>query len=394
MPPRWRFKRQVIVSGVVLLAVIWLLLVLQEQPPVIEDQEFLLAKYVHSQEGKGGAWYIPNSWLEDTTSPPQTIVEAAKLASRRAQALPQRQLPYSAIPLIVHQTWKNTQPETWSPAVRHSTEQWLRAVETDGMAYFLWDDEGIKQFMLTFEPALQTQFYALSSNVERTDVFRILVSKWIGGVYGDMDTEPLRNPAHWIDATDIQPWQDPRTNATYNSTASVRAIIGLEADCPPDGDSYWRMGYTYPVQLTQWSFAWAPGHPILQRFVETWSARMRRMSSGAGMRDWDPLMLTGPAAFTEAVQGVLNETAGLRWNALTGLEDGGRSCLVLVADEADSPGRGKYGNMGSKPLTDPSARLLHRAQGSWRKFDLVVEYGKFCRTVFGRCRGWTKVPHS
>ena len=48
--------------------------------------------------------------------------------------------------------------------------------------------------------------------------------------------------------------------------------------------------------------------------------------------------------------------------------------------------------MGSKAVTDPDARLHHHALGSWRRFDLVVEYGKFCRTMFGWCKTWTKVP--
>lgn len=59
-----------------------------------------------------------------------------------------------------------------------------------------------------------------------------------------------------------------------------------------------------------------------------------------------------------------------------------------------SPGRGKYGNMGSKPVGHPDARLVHHALGSWRHFDVWVEYGKFCRTVFGLCRDWSKVPSS
>lgn len=50
--------------------------------------------------------------------------------------------------------------------------------------------------------------------------------------------------------------------------------------------------------------------------------------------------------------------------------------------------------MGSKPVTDPSARLRHLAQGSWRNFDWKVEMGKFCRTVLGRCRDWSKTPGS
>jgi alpha 1,6-mannosyltransferase len=48
--------------------------------------------------------------------------------------------------------------------------------------------------------------------------------------------------------------------------------------------------------------------------------------------------------------------------------------------------------MGSKAYTDPQARLAHHAMGSWHKFDMAVEYGKFCRTFFGMCRDWTKVP--
>jgi hypothetical protein len=48
--------------------------------------------------------------------------------------------------------------------------------------------------------------------------------------------------------------------------------------------------------------------------------------------------------------------------------------------------------MGSKPITDPDARVLHRGQGSWKTINLKVELGKFCRTVFGGCRDWSKVP--
>lgn len=48
--------------------------------------------------------------------------------------------------------------------------------------------------------------------------------------------------------------------------------------------------------------------------------------------------------------------------------------------------------MGSKAVTDPAARVWHRAQGSWRSFDLKVEYGKFCRSFFGMCKDWAKQP--
>jgi hypothetical protein len=64
-------------------------------------------------------------------------------------------------------------------------EKWLgHCVEEEhgGMAYFLWDDDGVLQLLKEYEPAFLETFEELPANVERTDVFRILVSKYIGGI--------------------------------------------------------------------------------------------------------------------------------------------------------------------------------------------------------------------
>jgi hypothetical protein len=50
------------------------------------------------------------------------------------------------------------------------------------MAYFLWDDTGVTRFLERYEPGFTEQFSALAANVERSDVFRVLVSKHIGGI--------------------------------------------------------------------------------------------------------------------------------------------------------------------------------------------------------------------
>lgn len=99
------------------------------------------------------------------------------------------------------------------------------------------------------------------------------------------------------------------------------------------------MGYLLPTQLTQWAFAWAPGHPVLQTFidhifeeVQTVSAhhagQLHSQSTQTELQGLDPIALTGPVAFTHAVQSWLGTTTGLRWNALSGLQDGGKSKLV------------------------------------------------------------------
>jgi hypothetical protein len=119
----------------------------------------------------------------------------------------------------------------------------------------------------------------------------------------------------------------------------VSIILGIEADCSPDKNDYWRMGYSYPVQLTQWALASAAGHPVLLRFMDTLQRRLSNVASRYGgdlstmeaakeLRQIGPLSLTGPVAVTVAAMTWLEEQVGLRWNALTGLFDGGRSKLV------------------------------------------------------------------
>jgi mannosyltransferase OCH1-like enzyme len=314
-------------------------------------------------------------------------------------------MSHTTIPLIVHQTWKNTNIETWTDTMCDCVERWLGHALEGPFAYFLWDDNGIIEFLNQYEPAFIERFTALAANVERSDIFRVLVAKHVGGIYGDLDTYPLRAPATWIAPSDLAPWVDMETGASYNFTGPVSAIFGIEADCPPDTDDYWRLGYTNPVQLTQWALASAPQHPVLVRFMDTLLQRLDEVASHHGgtlkspsafreLKSLDPLLLTGPDAITVSTQTWLGEIAGLRWNALTGLYDGGRSKLVddvvILPITGFSPGRSEYGNMGSKPITDPAARLLHHAQGSWRYFNLRVEVGKFCRTFLGMCKDWSK----
>lgn len=128
------------------------------------------------------AWYIPPGWLEGSDATVENIIDAATLALNASRSLPERQIPHSVIPLIIHQTWKDTNYDQWPETFRRSAETWLSGVDNGNMAYFLWDDNGIALFMRHFAPEIESLFYALPSNVERSDLFRVLVSKWIGGI--------------------------------------------------------------------------------------------------------------------------------------------------------------------------------------------------------------------
>ncbi|KAJ9605805.1 hypothetical protein H2200_009654 [Cladophialophora chaetospira] len=285
------------------------------------------------------AWYIPPHWLASADVKPVTIVDAALIASQAATANHHRLISHSSIPLILHQTWKSRRIETWSELLRNSVEKWLEYVVSDDMAYFFWDDEGVTRLLDHFEPDFVDHFHSLPTNVERSDVFRVLVLKWFGGIYADVDTQALRKPAGWVSTSDLAPWTDPVSEIRYTSNSSINLILGIEADCPPDGNEYWRMGYTYPVQLTQWALASSSSHPVLLRFMETLTYYLQAIADRNGgdlkspdalreLRRIGPLSLTGPVAITGATQSWLKTKTGLRWNALTGLHDGGRSKAV------------------------------------------------------------------
>lgn len=386
------------------------------------QQRFPLAwQHIQQVNRTGGAWYIPPSW-QGNHSEPQTILEAVQFASHAAMLAPHRQIPYSNIPLMVHQKWNDNDLTRLNEDLLAYVEKWVGfSVSANDtfreMAYFWWADDGVAMLVKEKEKDFLHDFQTMFSRVERVDIFRVLVCKWFGGIYGDVDTEPLKHPAEWIRKEDISVWVDEQTGDSYGKEVAieeeptaaglehgpVNLLWGLEADTDPDTDQYWRMGYNYPVQLTNWAMASARQHPVLSRFMDRLLVKLEvekqealETPAGEQKKEHDPLTRTGPAAVTEATMIWLKKQVGLRWNALTGLHDGGRAKLasdVLVLPMTGfSPGRGKYGNMGSKPFSDPDARLAHHAMGSWHKFDATVEYGKFCRTFFGRCKDWSKVP--
>ncbi|KAL7789165.1 glycosyltransferase family 32 protein [Trichoderma ceciliae] len=421
-----RRLRLLLLSALAFSVAFWLLSGGQQQETpdfdakLLEQKYPLVWKHIHSFAGVGGAWFIPPSWVADGQEPPRDIVEAAILASRAALSVRERQIAFSNIPLLMHQIQIGAthRIDTWKAEVIPCVEQWLEYSvspnDSAPMAYFFWDSEGVTLFMKKYEAEFLSDFNSIFTPVERADIFRVLACEYLGGIYADRDTEPLRHPADWIGPSDLSRWIDDITGKSYgfkkpeeeaadhaaNRTQPVNLIWGLEADTDPNSNTYWRMGYTYPVQLTQWAMASAPGHPALQQFMRNIRAevRLEKEATSYDPKRADPLTRTGPAAVTLATSLWLERTVGFRWNALTGLKDGGKSKLVadalILPITGFSPGRGKFRNMGSKPITDPDARLVHHALGSWRKFDILVEYGKFCRTAFALCRDWPKVPSS
>ncbi|GKU06890.1 unnamed protein product [Fusarium langsethiae] len=204
------------------------------------------------------------------------------------------------------------------------------------MAYFFWDDAGMRALVNEFEKDFIDRYDSILTPVERSDVFRILVCEHFGGIYGDLDTELIRHPATWINPSDIGTWTDPTTGRSYVNhndsvtpdykTPTANLLWGLEADNDPDSDAYWRQSYTYPQQLSQWTFAVAPQHPVFLQYMYNLYNFMEYSDTTA--QNSGPLKRTGPAAVTLATKSWLEDRVGFRWASLAGVSDGGKSKLV------------------------------------------------------------------
>lgn len=80
--------------------------------------------------------------------------------------------------------------------------------------------------------------------VLKADLVRYLLVFTFGGVYTDTDTiclKPIRN------------WGDGKPD--------ISLIVGVEADAKDIPD--WEKSYGRQLQMVQWTFAAAPGHPVL-----------------------------------------------------------------------------------------------------------------------------------
>ena len=167
----------------------------------------------------------------------------------------------------------------------------------------------------------------------------------------------LQHPSQWIHDGDLEQWTDSSTDRSYSLEApqtkryiappnspsnyqhvlslykedsvDVGAIYGIEADTAPDKDDYWHMGYSYPVQITNWALAMAPHHPTASRYLGQLGDRIR--SNATNLAELDPLDLTGPPALTKAIKTYCEDSsAQFRWDAVSGLNDppGGRGKVV------------------------------------------------------------------
>lgn len=90
------------------------------------------------------------------------------------------------IPKIVHFTWKTQDPPG---EMGRYYDGWKRL--HPGWDIRLWTDASMREFVATDYPELLEIYDAYPRNIQRADSFRYMVLNRFGGIYSDLDVEPL-----------------------------------------------------------------------------------------------------------------------------------------------------------------------------------------------------------
>lgn len=101
--------------------------------------------------------------------------------------------PYSKFPKIIHQVWHvmpggpTEIPDKWKP----SQEAWQK-FHPDHQ-YILWTNEKSRNYIAEMEPDFLSTYDNLEYEIQRIDAIRYVFLKHMGGIYSDLDLQPMCN---------------------------------------------------------------------------------------------------------------------------------------------------------------------------------------------------------
>lgn len=90
------------------------------------------------------------------------------------------------IPRVVHLTWKTKEniPEKWKP----SLNAWKRM---KGITVRFWTDRDLEEFVTSQWPSELPRYLAWPKQIQRVDHARYMILYTFGGIYCDLDIEPV-----------------------------------------------------------------------------------------------------------------------------------------------------------------------------------------------------------
>jgi hypothetical protein len=112
------------------------------------------------------------------------------------------------VPKIFYQTWKTT---TLPKKFALNRDEWLKSLGP-GWKTPLLTDEDLRHLVAKNVPQHLKAYDRFTENIERVDFARY-VMMWLGGVYADLDTYPLKSIKPFVAMGKIVLGQEPREHA-------------------------------------------------------------------------------------------------------------------------------------------------------------------------------------
>lgn len=235
------------------------------------------------------------------------------------------------IPKIITQTHR-------SPEVNQALRvTWINA--NPGFKYFFYDDEDCRKIVSKFYPHFLESYDKLPLKAQKADFFRYMAIHLHGGVYADVDTickAPLES---------------------YINFESESMVVGIEMlmGCYKRSMNEYLNEYFAPEQFSQYVFAAAPRHPVLQALLLTIHSSIMKFTDEQlrilCRNHRFVLDLTGPFAFTRAVN----------FQLATQPDHG-----IFILPQL-SWGYARWHNPDIHPMESSEVKVIHLCEGSWRE---------------------------
>jgi len=102
----------------------------------------------------------------------------------------------TSIPKVIYQTWKTKQvPEE----MQKYRNKWLKQYPASkGWKHVLLDDNDLLQLVQTHFPQYVSAYQGFRKNIERVDFARYVLLYAHGGIYSDLDVDPLKDISVWL----------------------------------------------------------------------------------------------------------------------------------------------------------------------------------------------------
>ncbi|GAV50669.1 hypothetical protein ZYGR_0Z00920 [Zygosaccharomyces rouxii] len=206
-------------------------------------------------------------------------------------------------------------------------------------------------------PDVINAYNALPSKVLKVDLFKYLILLARGGVYADIDTDPLQPVPNWIPEN-----MDP---------ANIGLIVGVEHEAEsPD----WRSRYVRRLQLGTWIIQAKPGHPVIREVVanitETTLQRKNEGTLNINLRsDKNIMTWTGSGVWTDVIFSYLNDylrsgnTDRITWGWFNQLKEP-RQIADILAFPPFSFNAPK--TINNDDVNKPLYLIHHQAKKSWK----------------------------